>query len=265
VDWTGSGQITDFDRHLLEIELDAKGEPLPEGDPRRRPVFRFDAGDLSWAQAFLYFQRALVQLLLAYEWTEGAGVMRSWERKESRLVIRLREPARVKAARDLILKGLEQADHARVTYLAETDDDREWLPNPRQKSHPLPLPVDQALYETWAGVITDLRRLLKGEEGLGVAALAQLGDHQWKDPPRGYLDIGKMLDTPRDIVLELDEARRLEDSAEIERTLERVFGDTYVRSMKPSPLIDRLRRMKREMTSGEETLERKLRYLFWLN
>ena len=40
-----------------------------------------------------------------------------------------------------------------TAYLAETDDDREWVPNPKQQSHPMPLPVDAArigaLERTW--------------------------------------------------------------------------------------------------------------------
>ena len=35
--------------------------------------------------------------------------------------------------------------------------------------------------------------------------------------------------------------------------------------MKPTPLIKRLRRMKREVEQNKESLERKLRYLLWVN
>jgi hypothetical protein len=35
--------------------------------------------------------------------------------------------------------------------------------------------------------------------------------------------------------------------------------------MPPSPLVDRLQRISREVDAGEETFERKLRYLIWLN
>ena len=53
--------------------------------------------------------------------------------------------------------------------LAEVDDDREWLPNPKQKSHAMPLTVDDALFDTWGGVLSDVRKLLLGQEGLSVA------------------------------------------------------------------------------------------------
>jgi hypothetical protein len=35
--------------------------------------------------------------------------------------------------------------------------------------------------------------------------------------------------------------------------------------MLPSKLIGRITRMKKEIDRGEESVERKLRYLFWLN
>ncbi len=54
------------------------------------------------------------------------------------------------------------------------DDEREWLPNPRQKNHPLPLPVDEVLYQTWEQVTEDIRRLVQGKDGLNVEHLAQL-------------------------------------------------------------------------------------------
>jgi hypothetical protein len=47
--------------------------------------------------------------------------------------------------------------------------------------------------------------------------------------------------------------------------LSAVLGDHYVASMRPSPLPGRLARMKREIDRHEEGLERKLRFLFWLN
>ena len=101
-----------------------------------------------------------------------------------------------------------------------------------------------------------------------LEALAQLGDHQWKDPPGGFLNIKKLLDNPGDIVIRLDnvdalEGERTKENAE--KVLKDIFGEKYVPQMKPTPLLKRLARMKREMEQGEESLERKLRYLLWLN
>jgi hypothetical protein len=267
-DWNRNGRIDDGDRLLFQIELDADGKELPENDPRRKPTFRFDAGDISWARAMVDFQRAFINLILAYRWNELDRLLGSlFSDHLPEITIKLDDAGRVRKARELILAGLDQADRCRQQYLAETDDDREWVPNPRQKNHPLPLPVDQALYDTWEGVVGDLRRLLSGEEGLDVAELAQLGDHKWEDPPRGYIDIGKMFSDPKDLVFDFayfDHADT-KTRAGAEDVLRSIFGETYVKTMKASPLVHRLMRMKKELDHGDETFERKLRYLLWLN
>lgn len=265
IDWNGNGRIDSRDRRLMEIELDEHGEEIPEGDPRRRPTFRFDRGDVAWARAFVGFQRAALDLMLAYDWTEAAAAVGERGDKGSRIVVRLVAPERVAEAREHILFALDQSDASRVAYLAETDDDRELLPNPRQKSHPIPLPVDEALYETWAGVVGDVRRLVNGEEGLSLADLFTLAEERTDAPLRGYLDVGRLLAHPKDIVIDLEEIERLDRGRGAEGALRSLLGDGYAASMKPSPLPQRLLRMKGEIDREEEPFERKLRYLLWLN
>lgn len=275
-DWNHSGEVDERDRLFLQIEIDAAGNEYPEGDPRRKPTFRFDVGDVHWARAMVAYQSAALELILAYKWTEldkllmtamsgGAPVIR----------IELDRPERVATARQLILAGLDASQKTREAYLAETDDDREWVPNPTQKSHPLPLPVDAALYETWRGVLDDLRGLVAGETGLSVAELAQLGDHRWPRAPGGFVDIGMMFKAPKTIVLDIPKiASRFEEPGgrdrepgpdDIEGLLGDVLGSYYVKSMKPSPIVSRLKRMKGELERDGDTFERKLRYLLWLN
>jgi len=267
-DWNRNGRVDESDLRLLQIEVDADGDEFTEDDPRRKPTFRLDVGDADWARAMVSFQRAFLQILLAYRWTDldrlFAGELRGGLPK---LTIRLGEAARVAQARELVLAGLDAADRARLAYLAERDDDREWLPSPRQKDHPLPLPVDEALYRTWADVVGDLRRLVAGKEGLSVAELAQLGDHQWQRPPAGFLDIGRLFSAPGDIVLDFATLANVEldDASSVEAALRSVLGEAYATGMRPSPLIGRLSRMKGEWDRGEESLERKLRYFLWLN
>jgi hypothetical protein len=260
IDWNHNGRVDERDRRFLEIELDAAGQELPEGDPRRRPTFRFDAGDVHWALAMVSFQRAALDLLLAYRWTELDKALAGGH-PVIRLV--LEDPARVARARERILLGLSHSDRSREAYLAETDDDREWLPSPRQKSHPIPLPVDDALYRTWGEVNGDLRRIVRGEEGIDVAAAFQLGDDQWPNPPAGFIDVGRLFEHPGDIVLDT----RAFENAERDPAgaLRSVFGAAYVTSMKATPLLGRFARMKAEVTRGQESLDRKLRYLFWVN
>jgi len=267
-DWNRNGRMDDGDRLLLQIEVDSKGEEIPEGDPRRKPTFRFDQGDLYWARAMLAFQRALLDLVLAYRWNELDKLIDAFDGDTPpKITVRLANRDRVNSARDQILKALDHADRARVLYLAETDDDREWVPNPNQKSHPLPLPVDAALYETWKGVIGDVRRLVDGSEGIDVREVAMLLDDDWPSPPQGFVDLGGLLSKPQDVVFDLPVLTRADpdEPGTVEAALRSLLGDHYKAKMKPSPLVGRFARMKREIEKGEDSLDRKLRYLFWLN
>jgi len=265
-DWNHDGRIDQRDELLFQIELDADGKRIPEGDPRRKPTFKFDQGDLHWARAMVSFQRVAVNLMLAYQLPEMSALR--FANENAVITIKMVDKARVLKARTLLLAGLEQADLARRSYLAEIDDEGEWVPNPTQKNHPLPLPVDSTLYETWQGVVTDIQKLIKGEEGISVVEVAQLGDHKWEDPPQGFVDISGLLTKPGDIVLNIGHIDQLDSKRtkqDVETVLKDIFGDKYVAKMKPTKLLWRLQRMKGEMERGEESLERKLRYLFWLN
>jgi hypothetical protein len=204
-----------------------------------------------------------LSIALAYD----ANVTWRSRRSES-ITLKLRHAARLGQARELLLTGLEHAERCRRAVLAEGDDEREWVPSPRQKNHALPLPVDEALFETWAGVLSDVRGLIKGEQGIEVTGLAQLGDHKWKNPPPGYLDLGAFFSQPRDFVLRADTERSFRrggDPGAASEALGQLLGPSYKSSMPPSPLLERLRRMAKEVERGEETFERKLRYLLWLN
>jgi hypothetical protein len=264
-DWNRNGHIDDSDRHLFEIEIDDKGEDLPEGDARRRPTFRFDVGDADWARAMIAFQRATGELVLAYKWSELDKVFGRND-GNGKIVIHMTDAGRVQRARELILAGVGFADRCRQEYLAETDDDREWVPNPRQKSHAVPLDVDAAIYETWAATTADVRRLMASEEGISLRELGSAVDRKLGlFLPDAYIDVGRMLREPTDIVIEIDKEGEKEGPAMFERILRGLLGHGYATGMKPSPLVHRLDRMKRDLEHGDDTMGRKLRYFFWLN
>ena len=266
-DWNHSGKIDERDQRLLELEFDGKGGELAEDDLRRRPTYRFDVGDVEWARAMVSFQRAAVEIVLAYQWGDLDKLF-AGDADEARVVIRITDKARVRKARTLILAALDAADRCREAYLAETDDDREWVPNPRQKSFAMPLEVDAALYETWRGVIGDVRRMLESKEGISLReAMALISARDADLMPDAYVDLGAMLRDPKDIVVDFSrfEHHVGDKRANIEAILKDVLGNGYRKSMKPSPLVTRFRRMRDELVRGEDTWERKLRFLIWLN
>jgi hypothetical protein len=261
-DWNHDGKIDERDSQLFELEEDSKGK-IPRADPRRRPTFRFDVGDVSWARAMISFQRALGELLLAYRWSD---VMHTDENgvHPDPFVIHLTAPERVKHARELVLAGLEFSDQSRLQYLAETDDDREWVPNPSQKNYAMPLPVDAKLYETWAGVVRDVRGLVAGRTGVSMRELARLdGNKLAAITPDAFVDLGRMLSEPTDIVIPKHESGN--DLASMTKILHGLLGRGYSEHMTSSPLVRRLAAMREDLDKGSDTLDHKLHYLLWIN
>jgi len=263
-DFNFNGRVDDRDKKLFELEFDGKGGDLADGDPRRRPTYHFDVGDIYWARAMISFQRAAVEIVLAYRWSELDKLLGRGD--PGKIVIKLVDPGRVRHARELLINGLGFSEQERQAYLAETDDDREWVPNPKQKSYAMPLEVDASLYETWAGVLGDVHRMLASQEGLSLrdAASAVIGDRDAAILPAAYVDLGAMLREPTDIVIDLDDTGH-DDAKTYERVLRGLLGHGYSTSMRASPLVARLRHMKDQLDRGEDTLERKLRYLIWMN
>ncbi len=77
-------------------------------------------------------------------------------------VIAVKEPARLGRFRKHLIKV---ADLNRETWMhirAETDDDHEWLPNPRQKGV-LGLPVRDEMIDAWLAMMDELEALLDGK------------------------------------------------------------------------------------------------------
>jgi hypothetical protein len=257
-DWNGNGRVDGRDNRMLELEFDGNGDELEENDPRRRPTYRFDVGDAHWGRAMISFQRAAVELVLAYRWSE---LDKLFIDGRSAITIKLIDGGRVTKARELVIAGLGYSGQERDAYLAETDDDREWVPSPRQKSYAMPLVVDEPLYATWSAVLGDVHRLLSSQEGVRFKDVAVLvGDAEDAEKlPEGYLDLGRMFREPTDIVLDF---RR---DATPEAMLRGVLGNGFATKMRASPLVARLRHMREELERGEDTLGKKLRYLIWLN
>ncbi|MEO8549611.1 MAG: hypothetical protein ABI678_06545 [Kofleriaceae bacterium] len=258
-DWNHDGAIDERDLALFQIENDTAGAALPADDPRRRPTFRFDVGDAMWGRAMLAFQRAAAELLLAYRWSDGKV-----DSGKEAIVIHLIAPERVKRARALVLAGLDLSAASRTAYLAETDDDREWVPSPSQHSHPVPLDVDAKLYATWAGVVDDVRDLVAGKRGISMHETAALIDPELAAlAPDAYVDLGRMLAEPMDIRIAVDE--KAKDAASFGRILRGLLGHGYAEQMRPSPLVQRLATMRAELERGSDSLGHKLRYLIWIN
>ncbi|MBA3502813.1 MAG: carboxypeptidase-like regulatory domain-containing protein [Myxococcota bacterium] len=256
----------------LDVERDRAGKPIPEGDKRRRPTYRFDHGDLAWARAMISYHQAIANITLAYDWGWIDRLMSEDgdAKLDKKIKIKLLEPARIAKARELLLSGLVASDEARLAFLAETDDDREWVPSPKQKNYASPLAVDVALYKSWEDVVADVRTLVSGTTGISLKSLWSVFGE--KGAPPGFIDLGAMLSSPKDIVFELGAIDRIEIEKNVAKRaklmttfLQGLLGNGYKAKMKASPLTDRLIQLRKDRDVAEQVFEDKLKYVLWLN
>jgi hypothetical protein len=138
-------------------------------------------------------------------------------------------------------------------------------PSPRQTHFAMPLEVDARLYANWAAVVGDLRRMLDSQEGLSLRQLAGIfvSAARTADVPNAYVDLGKLLREPTDIVIDVNDD--LPRPQMYERMFRGMLGNGYAESMRASPLVERMRHMKAELDRGDDTVDRKVRYMMWLN
>ena len=268
-DWNKSGEVDDRDRRLLAIQFDRNGQRLEEGDPRAKPTYGFDVGDAHWAHAMASFQASAIEIAFAYDDEFLAPLLQGIGKT---IAVRLVDKDGITRGRDLILAGLDSSDAARRSYLAETDDNVEWVPSPAQTNYPMPLEVDAALYETWSGIIGDVRDLVAGKTAISLAELGALSPEisALATTPSGFLDIGRMLREPRSIRISMEKLAEFGAQSDVgmldaDAVYTEIFGIYYQADMKPSPITKRLLGLSEALQTGGDTLERKLMYLLWLN
>jgi hypothetical protein len=161
-------------------------------------VISFDRGDAVWLRGYCHFLAAWGEFVLAMDTKKlfdcvahrvfaGAETPFAFLREESEdykgkaitnwdahflmdavaavhLCLRgpVKEPERLKTVLKH-LEGMFANGKAMWKYiLAETDDDHEWIPNPRQKSV-TGLPVNQAMIDNWRSTLDEVERVLQGK------------------------------------------------------------------------------------------------------
>ena len=165
IDLDGDGIVSPQERYFFWVPR--RGESLAlaaanvEEYYRGRfvpPVIRVDRSDVYWAIAYCHFAEAALNLLLAYD--IGLAPQR----------VELRDPERirVRAYRGL-LQGIAYSKRLRESLAAETDDDAEWIPNPRQANTAFPLVMDAQTFVTWGELLAHLELLAAGKTLLGGA------------------------------------------------------------------------------------------------
>lgn len=129
-------------------------------------VIRVDQSDILWSLSYHHFIEGLLTHLRAFELDD----------KFDGLI--LARPALLKAAHKLIGDGFVLSGKMRQEVLAETDDDEEWIGNPKQAGSVFPVPLDAADFASWGMMLKEMSALWQGrtllpatQGGRGMLAL----------------------------------------------------------------------------------------------
>lgn len=197
------------------------GAPPPAGPQDWRVAF--DLGDALWLQGYCNLLSAGLEFALAYDWSESFAIFgrQFYRRAEAppipfvagrggggitgadgdiadvvAFVHSIRwpivEPQRMAAARQRLLETIALSRASWKAILAETDDEREWIPSPNQKDAAVTFaPVTQQTVDGWLATLNDFEAALKGEKLIGHWRLT-----------KGF-DLSKVFTQPRafDLVL----------------------------------------------------------------
>jgi hypothetical protein len=180
----------------LGAVLAALGRPGQRGATPPPGAFdvKFDNSDAFWLRGYCRLLSAVLEFVLAYDWRETfdtsaklfyphmrTGPFSASDRSDGAFddipyfivfihEIRWRpiEPSRLRAARDDLKQTIAMSRASWKSILAETGDDREWIPGPQQKHGVVTsLPVTQAQVDAWLGALDDFDALLDGRKLLG--------------------------------------------------------------------------------------------------
>jgi hypothetical protein len=168
LDLDGDGTIAPFEKYFFWIPKRGSNVFAPRGNFRSdevfyqanfvRPTIKIDGSDIFWATAYCHFAEAAINLLLSYDIKPGKNQ------------IQVRDATRVRTeAYKNLLEGLRYSRKLRDSLLKETDDDTEWIPNPRQKNTSFPLIMDEQTFSTWSALLDHMNGLLLGKTLLGGA------------------------------------------------------------------------------------------------
>lgn len=195
LDFASTGKVDEASR-LGAVMAAMRMTGAPQAGKAEPFEIAFDRGDALWLQGYCNLLSALLEFGLAHDWREtfdisahrfypkvaGARPVADAGSARARgmigdtasiadlvaMVHTIRwpviEPARLLAARDHLLAVAQLSRASWAAIRAETDDDREWLPNPKQTGAARFAPVGDEQIDGWLGVMSEIEAALKGEK-----------------------------------------------------------------------------------------------------
>lgn len=239
LDLDGDGVGTDEETvwNILNA-LGSGGRPTDADEAINQIVIAFDDGDVLWLRGYCHVMCALGEMVLAYDWkdqfertahlfypsvqspygflqAEGTGPFNGFNSQNILDVIALIhtvnyecvEPERMKVALGHFESVISLSRESWKLINAETDNDREWLPNPRQTAAIGELRVSQQNLLGWQAFLDEADAILQGKKLLpfwrGIEGGAMFFDGNFPEHPELGINLRKVFLEPArlDLVL----------------------------------------------------------------
>lgn len=171
----------------------------------------FDRGDVAWLRAYCHMLMGLIDLMDSLDGEELFNMTAAEQFIKPKLrtrpsqanqvgpqpprqIIRITDPVRLRHFRDHMVKVCELNRETWGFIRSETDNDHEWLPNPRQTGV-LQLPVTDEMIDSWLLAIQELHDLMLGKKVIPAMIM------QWLQPKtaKGFNLARFLEDPPSDI------------------------------------------------------------------
>lgn len=220
MDADGDGRIADSER--LDVTFRVLMNRRQQNDRGRPMVVGFDSADVYWMRGYCHAVMAMADVVLAYDQqdlfertahaffanpdTEFANERGEVEPLHRRgifntedlsdfvaavhlLNFKLREPARLRDARDHLLTMTDLSRASWKLIQAEDDNHLEWIPGADQQSVITNLNVSAARIEAWHTFLDEAEAILNGEKLVPF----------WRRGFEGGVNINRVLTDPRDL------------------------------------------------------------------
>ncbi|HEX3871898.1 MAG TPA: hypothetical protein VHV77_15745, partial [Pirellulales bacterium] len=179
VDLDGDGKPTDEFMDILDRIVGSRPVALLETNPEF--LVCFDRGDVAWLRSYCHVLAGLVDLYLAFDtqkqfdlWSAtvfarpksafaGDAAERLQKSNDAWDELVIAEPKRLSSFRRHIISLAELNRETWKHIRAETDDENEWLPNPKQTGV-LRMPVRDEMIDTWLAMMDELEALFDGKK-----------------------------------------------------------------------------------------------------
>jgi hypothetical protein len=239
LDLDGDGVGTDEESVWNILNALSSGGRPAEADPAvNQLVIAFDDGDVLWLRGYCHVMSALGEIVLAYDWkdqfertahlfypsvktphdflqAEGTGPFNGFNSQNILDVIALIhtvnyecvEPERMKVALGHLESVISLSRESWKLINTETDNDREWLPNPRQTAALGELRVSQQNLLGWQAFLDEADAILQGKKLLpfwrGIEGGAMFFDGNFPEHPELGINLRKVFLEPTrlDLVL----------------------------------------------------------------